>query len=613
MKIFIGSSKEALEYIEELAVWIEEAGHQAIPWNKPGAFPLGEFTLDSLIEMSDKVDGAVFVFSPDDETWYRKEKFRTARDNVIFEYGLFSGSISKKNVIFCKAGEVKDIGDLSGITYVDLFYSAKAKQMIKGWLKRISQNDNLQLNKQNIFPMLNTKEAVEKTNEIYFTATKKGGNIFATHIFSRISEAISHNKDGSIKEIHDIALKVISEKGCSHRLTFERVLLFKNQDIERKWILDSFSTLNKYPEILPCFYIPAQYPINPNDWFSGFSTKTDLLLYSNTEMQISVFGFDSLHHDIGRTFTAFSHSPKIYNRLVEYFNELTTRNIYFRPVRSIDDYFNIRTLSSLSDGFHQIIDFLIDFSKEHSSEICYLGLFGSVAKLALNHITKEQLNEKDADLDFLIITNTKTSRSFLERELTKNLSKLDCFTVFGPDPENNDFYPIREENKINVDIEIVTKDGQFYQQHKLLGFSISRYLYKLFSRDNKEANFFINIPNLPLNTHSSYKELLHSRKGLLDFEKITKKTREYDPNRIVSHIFRNMAWADSGHYPKSTKNAINYLQKYNLILDSFTYENYEEFFYHPSHEVAESILEDAIFLAKTKLKEPNKSFKRRTP
>jgi hypothetical protein len=610
MKIFVGSSTEAIDYLEKVAIWIEEAGHTAIPWNKENAFPLGEYTLDSLVELSNKVDGAIFIFSPDDKIWYRKDKFNSARDNVIFEYGLFSGSISKSNVIFCRVGEVKDLTDLSGITYVNLSQEALAKRKIKDWMKRVSQNEYRSLKDQRIIPMFNTNEAIDKTIETYARAVKDGGKIFATHIFSRVNEAISYHEDGSINEINDIALNVIDEKKGTNKLKFERVLLFTNQDLEKKWIEDTFKILREHSNINPCFYIPAQYPINPDDWFSGFSTKADLLLYSNSETHLSIFGFDSLISNLDNTFTSFSYSSKVYNRLLDYFNELTNQNLYFRPIKSLDDYYNARTLSHLSDGFHQIIDYLIEFSKKHANKICYLGLFGSIAKLALKHITKEQLNENDADIDFLVVAINKSSKEFIENELKSTLSKIGCTTTFGPHPCNDDFYPKRNEDQINIDIEIVLKGDNFYQKNKLLGYSIGRYLYRLFSWENKEAGFFVRFPNIPLNTHSSYKELLNSRKGLLDFQKIITNKTDYDPKRIISLVLRNIAWADSGHYPESTQIAIDYLKKYEITLKSFKYDYYEDFCYNPDFDKTEIIVKDAISLAYSKLGQPNKALHR---
>lgn len=52
--------------------------------------------LDSLISALETFDFAVFVFSPDDVLQIRNQQVSTARDNVIFELGLFIGKLGKR-------------------------------------------------------------------------------------------------------------------------------------------------------------------------------------------------------------------------------------------------------------------------------------------------------------------------------------------------------------------------------------------------------------------------------------------------------------------------------------------------------------------------------------
>lgn len=120
MKIFIGSSSEAIPIVREIEVWIESNGNEPIPWDKPGIFTPGANTLETLIEVSRNVDGAIFIFSEDDKVWYRKDTVLQPRDNVLLEYGLFTGTLGPTKVIIYKNGNIKDASDIKGINYIDV-------------------------------------------------------------------------------------------------------------------------------------------------------------------------------------------------------------------------------------------------------------------------------------------------------------------------------------------------------------------------------------------------------------------------------------------------------------------------------------------------------------
>src|SRR5205085_1813948 len=81
MRIFLGSSGERLDDLTRIGEWVAQAGHEPCPWNKPGLFPIGHFTFESLNEIKDKVDASIFIFSDDDKVWYRRDLTPIPRDN----------------------------------------------------------------------------------------------------------------------------------------------------------------------------------------------------------------------------------------------------------------------------------------------------------------------------------------------------------------------------------------------------------------------------------------------------------------------------------------------------------------------------------------------------
>lgn len=97
-RVFIGSSVEGLHIANAIQLLLEYAAEPTV-WNQ-GVFEATSNTLDDLIELLDSIDFAVFVFSPDDVSKIRKQRFSVARDNVIFEMGLFIGRLGKKRVFY---------------------------------------------------------------------------------------------------------------------------------------------------------------------------------------------------------------------------------------------------------------------------------------------------------------------------------------------------------------------------------------------------------------------------------------------------------------------------------------------------------------------------------
>lgn len=143
VEIFMGSSLEAVEYMEEIAVQLEDLKVKPLLWNATGKgiFIPNVNTIDSLIAIAERVDAAIFIFNADDKTWNDKcalESTDAVRDNVLFEYGLFMGELGKNKVCFICKGNPKVASDLKGITYIngdEGDYKVKAK--IKDWLNAI--------------------------------------------------------------------------------------------------------------------------------------------------------------------------------------------------------------------------------------------------------------------------------------------------------------------------------------------------------------------------------------------------------------------------------------------------------------------------------------------
>ena len=93
-RVFIASSSESLDYADAVHQNLERTSAPTV-WDQ-GIFDLSRYALESLEEEAPTFDFAVFIFSPDDVVRIRKREYLTARDNVVFELGLFMGVLSRE-------------------------------------------------------------------------------------------------------------------------------------------------------------------------------------------------------------------------------------------------------------------------------------------------------------------------------------------------------------------------------------------------------------------------------------------------------------------------------------------------------------------------------------
>ena len=138
MRIFIGSSGESRKTAEEIAAFVVECGHEPMPWYNKKAFPPGDITFTRLFQLSKEVDGAVFVFSEDDQVLIRGKQNFQPRDNVILEFGLFARSLGPYRSIICIVGEPSLPVDIAGLTWIKVTNMDAAMPRLRDWLAQLT-------------------------------------------------------------------------------------------------------------------------------------------------------------------------------------------------------------------------------------------------------------------------------------------------------------------------------------------------------------------------------------------------------------------------------------------------------------------------------------------
>jgi hypothetical protein len=114
--VFVGSSSEGLRIAQAIQVLLDQVCEVEI-WSQ-GVFGLTQGTLESLVLAIDRFDFAVLVLTADDLTISRGGERPVARDNVLFELGLFVGGLSRDRtfMLYDRAHPPALPSDLAGVT-----------------------------------------------------------------------------------------------------------------------------------------------------------------------------------------------------------------------------------------------------------------------------------------------------------------------------------------------------------------------------------------------------------------------------------------------------------------------------------------------------------------
>src|SRR5262249_7937779 len=115
-RIFLGSSGKQEKLLQALTRGLEDVAHVE-PWTtcvNPGPTPL-----ERLVELAQEVDFAAFVFAQDDWTTNSPPASSppglgqaSPRDNVVFEAGLFGGTLGMRRTFILHASGSKLPSDL---------------------------------------------------------------------------------------------------------------------------------------------------------------------------------------------------------------------------------------------------------------------------------------------------------------------------------------------------------------------------------------------------------------------------------------------------------------------------------------------------------------------
>lgn len=114
-RVFVGSSTEGKPVAERLHALLTEFARPRL-W--PNAFRLSQNFLDEILRQAQECEFGVFLMTADDMVVKRGETHAAARDNVLFELGVFLGALGKDRAffVFCGDNPPELPSDLQGLT-----------------------------------------------------------------------------------------------------------------------------------------------------------------------------------------------------------------------------------------------------------------------------------------------------------------------------------------------------------------------------------------------------------------------------------------------------------------------------------------------------------------
>jgi hypothetical protein len=124
--VFIGSSTEGIDIGRHLQRELENTKTCSVTRWDQDVFQASTYTIDGLVNAARNSDFAVLIATADDTVTTRGDSQSVARDNVVFELGLFIGALGRERT-YVVADRTRDLqlpSDLAGLTWLP--YTSRA-------------------------------------------------------------------------------------------------------------------------------------------------------------------------------------------------------------------------------------------------------------------------------------------------------------------------------------------------------------------------------------------------------------------------------------------------------------------------------------------------------
>lgn len=207
-KAFIASSVEGINTAYALQTLMERDVECTV-WDQ-GVFSPSSFTLLDILDILEKVDYGIFVFTFDDFTVMRDTKSYVVRDNVILELGIFLGHLGKERCFIVQPRGVENAHlptDLLGIETI--CYNDREDNNLEGALGTVKHSIVKSIKKQN---------SRVKVNDFMYVINDNSDAIFSKIIKDAKKVSILGRTAINIVNLYDTDIRESLETGCSYRI-----------------------------------------------------------------------------------------------------------------------------------------------------------------------------------------------------------------------------------------------------------------------------------------------------------------------------------------------------------------------------------------------------------
>ena len=181
-RVFIGSSSEGFKVAERVAELLSGIAECTL-WKD--VFELNKSNYENLSNQIALYDYAVLIATADDVTISRRKKTSSARDNVLFEFGLFAGGLGRSRVFYIVEKDSKVPSDLFGISLPEILKASDEKH-----------DDSIVISANKIIEHIQGKENTFDLSFIPSTALAYG--YFINFVERTVERLLEDKRDGKV-------------------------------------------------------------------------------------------------------------------------------------------------------------------------------------------------------------------------------------------------------------------------------------------------------------------------------------------------------------------------------------------------------------------------------
>jgi len=294
LNVFIGSSAEKIEYIEAIQLNLKpEKDLNVICWHQ-GVFEISEYALTSLTNELKEASFGIFFLSDDDYVRIRRKEYKTVRDNVLFELGMFLGSLGlERTYIIVPSGgdfEFRIPSDLKGIntTSYDVIQATENLDVALGpactEIKRKIRNQQKKLRNSLVIEKIGLSTDFDEQYVQFFRTAERVATYF---VHSRrwretnLNNIIEFFQRKSVR--WDVFLPDIQDVGVMTQLEKH----FDDGDSILIKIIDAYKFFLSYSAVYPSKIVYHAYYLYPTYSFYKFDDNIIVSLYPLSAMKQS--------------------------------------------------------------------------------------------------------------------------------------------------------------------------------------------------------------------------------------------------------------------------------------------------------------------------------------